>query len=171
MKKLILGCAFTTILLGGCASMPSEDTMNCYQPNRRVEVEVSGVQYKSTAKPKPGKRRRGKSVVLKSRAQGDSAWDFGQAELKDGGKKELDKMLKVIAKGTRRNKLPTTVGSIGIAGHTDRFEAESGPANLGDMRARAVAKYLASKGLDSKLMFWEDKGAKKPVPVTKFCKA
>jgi len=29
--------------------------------------------------------------------------------------------------------------------------------------------YLVSKGLDPKLMFWEGKGAKEPVPVTKFC--
>ena len=33
----------------------------------------------------------------------------------------------------------------------------------------AVASYLASKGMDQKLMFWEGKGAKEPVPVTKFC--
>ena len=52
---------------------------------------------------------------------------------------------------------------------TDRFEAENANANLSEERAKSVASYLASKGMDQKLMFWEGKGAKEPVPVTKFC--
>jgi outer membrane protein OmpA-like peptidoglycan-associated protein len=62
-----------------------------------------------------------------------------------------------------------TVGAIILAGHVDRFEAQSANAALAEERAKSVMSYLISKGMDQKLMFWEGKGAKEPVPVTKFC--
>jgi OOP family OmpA-OmpF porin len=100
---------------------------------------------------------------LNALAQGNTAFDPGSAVLKEGGKKELDQLAATIAKRKMN------VGSVIIAGHTDRFEAESANANLSEERAKAVAAYLQSKGLDQKTMFWEGKGAKDPVPVTKFC--
>lgn len=174
MKKLILVSIVATAGLGGCASMPSDETMACIQPNRRVEVEVGGIKVKPPPKPKPGAKpgKPGRDLVLtKTLVQGNSAWDFGSADLKPGGKAELDKLVKTINEGAGRDKRPTNVSSIIITGHTDRFEAESGPANLGDMRAQAASNYLASKGLNAKLMFWESKGAKQPMPVTKFCES
>ena len=171
-KKLVLGCATATIVLGGCASMPSEQTVECLQPNRRVEVEIGGIKEKPAPKPKPGAQpgKPGRDNVLtKTLVQGNSAWDFGAATLKPGGQAELDKLVKMLKEGAGRDKRPTQVNSIIIAGHTDRFEAENGPANLGNLRAQTVAKYLGSRGLNSKLMFWEDKGARMPIPVTKFC--
>ena len=36
-------------------------------------------------------------------------------------------------------------------------------------RAPTSWRHLASKGLDEKLMFWEGKGEREPVAVTKFC--
>ena len=41
--------------------------------------------------------------------------------------------------------------------------------NADEQRAKAVQTYLAQKGLDPKLMFWEGKDARDPMPVTKFC--
>ena len=38
-----------------------------------------------------------------------------------------------------------------------------------EQRAKAVQVYLAEKGMDQKLMFWEGKDAKEPMAVTKFC--
>ena len=174
MRNAIMIGALASAFLAGCAATPSKELSDCLQPNRRVVVEVGGRVLKPKPKPKPGAEAKpapagkpGKpqyaNLQLNALAQGNSAWDIGSAVLKDGGQKDLDGLAAAIAKRKMM------VGSIIIAGHTDRFEAESANANLSEERAKAVASYLASKGLDQKLMFWEGKGAKEPVPVTKFC--
>jgi OOP family OmpA-OmpF porin len=166
--------ALASAFLSGCAATPSKELSDCLQPNRRAVVEVGGRVLKPKPKPKPGAEAKpapaGKpakpqyaNLQLNALAQGNSAWDVGSAVLKDGGMKDLDQLVATIAKRKMM------IGSIIIAGHTDRFEAESANANLSEERAKSVASYLASKGLDQKLMFWEGKGAKEPVPVTKFC--
>lgn len=170
-NTLILG-ALASTFLAGCAATPSKELSECLQPNRRVVVEVGGQVLKPKPKPKPGAeaapakkpaKPQYANVQLNAFAQGNSAWDVGSAVLKDDGKKDLDDLVAGI------NKRKVMIGSIIIAGHTDRFEAESAKPSLSEERAKAVADYLASKGLDQKLMFWEGKGAKEPVPVTKFC--
>ena len=174
MIKIVFGCAAATVVLAGCASMPNDQTVECMQPNRRVEIEVGGSKIKPPPKPKPGEApgKPGRDNVLsKALIQGSGAWDYGAAELKPGGKAELDKLVKSLNEGAGLDKRSTDVGSIIIVGHTDRYEAEHADPKLGDMRARTVAQYLTSKGQNSKLMFWENKGAKMPVPVTKFCES
>lgn len=178
MRNTILLGAVASAFLYGCATGPSQELSDCLQPNRRVVVEVGGTVLKPKPKPKPAadgapapkpapakKPAKPQYVPLQlnALAQGNTAFDPGSAVLKDGGKKDLDSLVATVAKRKMN------VGSIIIAGHTDRFEAESAPANLSEERAKAVAAYLASKGMDQKLMFWEGKGAKEPVPVTKFC--
>jgi OOP family OmpA-OmpF porin len=167
--------ALASAFLAGCAATPSKELSECLQPNRRVLVEVGGQTLKPAPKPKPGEKAKPAAPSAKPKkpsyanvqfnalAQGNSAWDVGSAVLKEGGKHDLDELVATLAKRK------VMIGSIIIAGHTDRFEAESANANLSEERAKAVASYLASKGLDQKLMFWEGKGAKEPVPVTKFC--
>jgi len=164
MKMLPLSAAAMAALLAGCAASP--ELVSCLQPNRRAAVEVSGIKVKPPAKPgaKPGRD----NVLLKAMAQGDSAWDKNSAVLKPGGKAELDKLVKLINKGTKRDPRPVKVGSIIITGHVDRFEAED-HGNLDEERAKATQVYLAQQGLDSKLMFWEGKDAREPMAVTKFC--
>jgi len=164
MKMLPLSAAAMAALLAGCAASP--ELVSCLQPNRRVAVEVSGIKVKPPAKPgaKPGRD----NVLLKAMAQGDSAWDEDGATLKPGGKAELDKLVNLINKGTKRDPRPVKVGSVIITGHVDRFEAED-HGNLDEERAKATQAYLAQKGLDSKLMFWEGKDAREPMAVTKFC--
>lgn len=164
MKMLPLSAAAMAALLAGCAASP--ELVSCLQPNRRAAVEVSGIKVKPPAKPgaKPGRD----NVLLKAMAQGDSAWDKDGAVLKPGGKAELDKLVKLINKGTKRDPRPVKVGSVIITGHTDRLEAED-HGNLDEQRAKATQVYLAQQGLDSKLMFWEGKDAREPMAVTKFC--
>lgn len=167
-KGLALACGAVTVFVSGCASMGgSPELVECLQPNRRVVVEVGGIKPKPPAKPqgKPGRQ----PVQLRAIAQGNSAWDPGAAVLKDGGKAELDRLVNIIAKGAGKDKRSTTVGSVIITGHTDRLETAEGKDGLAEQRARAARDYLVSKGVDSKLMFWEGKGSKEPVPVTKFC--
>ncbi|OGA41864.1 MAG: hypothetical protein A3G24_07325 [Betaproteobacteria bacterium RIFCSPLOWO2_12_FULL_62_13] len=172
MKKSALTVAVAVAFLSGCATVASPELVGCLQPNRRVMVEIGGIKVKPPPKPKPGAKpgKPGRqSVQLRALAQGDSAWDPGSAVLKNGGKAELDKLVKTLAQGAGRDKRPTAVGSVIITGHIDRLEAADGKESLAEDRAKAVKDYLVSQGVDSKLMFWESKGAKEPVPVTKFC--
>ena len=165
MKMLSLGAAALAVIVTGCATSP--ETIGCLQPNRRVAVEVSGVKIKPPAKPgaKPVKQ----SMVLKALTQGDAAWDHNGAMLKAGGKAELDKLVTLVKKGTKKDPRPLNVGSVIITGHTDRTEVADGLKDLDEHRARAVQAYLGQKGLDQKLMFWEGKDDTQPVAVTKFC--
>lgn len=164
MRMLPLSAAAMAALLAGCAASP--ELVSCLQPNRRVAVEVTGSKEKPPAKPgaKPGRD----NVLLKSMAQGDGAWDQNGAALKAGGQAELDKIVSLIQNGIKKDPRPVNIGSVIITGHTDRLEAENN-ANLDEQRAKAVQTYLAQKGLDPKLMFWEGKDAREPMPVTKFC--
>ena len=161
-------------VLAGCTTVgtKSSEQISCLQPNRRVLVEIGGTKVIPPPKPKPGAkpaRPRLESVMLDGLAQGNSAFDPGSAVLKDGGKKDLDGLLNILAKGTRSDKRPTKVGSVSVSGHSDRLESREGDNALSESRAKAVRDYLVSKGIDSKLIFWQELGSKEPMPVTKFC--
>lgn len=186
MIALSLGACATT---GDTPTMSAEELTECLQPNRRVVVEVVGQVVKPPAKKpaaKPEAEAKGTSEAApaaKAEAapaakpakpelvafeesiyvQGNSAFDPSGAALKDGGKSEIDELLALLKKRAVR------LGAIIITGHTDRLEAGAGKATLDEDRAKTVKDYLVSKGLDEKLMFWEGKDAREPVPVTKFC--
>lgn len=165
MKILSLGSAALAAMLAGCAASP--ELVSCLQPNRRVAVEVTGGKIKPPAKP--GAKAGRDNVLLTRLLQGDSAFDFASPVLKDEGKSELDKFVDLLNQGVKKDPRPTIVGSIIITGHSDRIEVAEGKTDLDEDRARSVQTYLAGKGLDSKLMFWEGKDAREPVAVTKFC--
>jgi OOP family OmpA-OmpF porin len=162
-------CAGVVLLVAsGCAVLPPPAQLTeCLQPNRRVDVEVSGTAAKPVAKPQSATAQPAKpnirAIRFQAQAQGDSAFDAGAAVLKSQGTSEFDRLTEEIAK---RN---VHVGSIIVIGHTDKLEAEHFAASLSEDRAKAVVSYLESKGMDPSLMFWEGKGASDPLPVTKFC--
>ena len=169
------------------ASMSPAELTECLQPNRRAVVEVVGLVVKPPAKkpeakpqeaaakpqaaaaPKPQaaapKPKKPEMMPFEDKLyiQGNSAFDPAGAALKDGGRAELDGLLAMLKKRA------VQVGAIIIAGHTDRMEATTGPKSLSEERAKSVKDYLVSKGADEKLIFWEGKEAREPVPVTKFC--
>lgn len=188
----------SALLLAGCAATPDQPAMSpaelteCLQPNRRVVVEVVGLVVKPPAKkpeakpqaaavkpqaaapkpqaaaPKPQAEAKPKKPEMmpfeeKVYVQGNSAFDPSGAALKDGGKAEIDALLALLKKRA------VQVGAIIVAGHTDRLETAAGPKSLSEDRAKAVKDYLVSKGANEKLIFWEGKEAREPVPVTKFC--
>jgi outer membrane protein OmpA-like peptidoglycan-associated protein len=178
MKKTVY--SLCTLVLAGCAatseapSMSAAELQECMQPNRRVVVEVNGRTVKPPAKKPEAKPEAGQPEAKPAKpayvtfeqstyVQGNTAFDPGSAALKDGGKKELDNLAALLKKRA------VMVGAVIITGHTDKFEAEGGAKGLSEARAKAVHEYLVSKGLDGKLMFWEGKEAREPVPVTKFC--
>ena len=181
MRNLQYGAL--ALVLSACANTADQSSMSaaelgeCLQPNRRVVVDVNGRVAKPPAK-KPAAAPEATAAAPEAKPakpefanfqqaayiQGNTAFDPGSAVLKDGGKAEVDRMVAMLQKRA------VQIGAIIISGHTDRLEDESsGGSSLSEQRARAVKDYLASKGLDEKLMFWEGKGAKEPVPVTKFC--
>ncbi len=167
MRTLPFLAAATAVVVAGCAVSP--ETITCLQPDRRVVIEMGGVKIKPPPKNKPNAKPGRQTVVLKGIVQGDAAWDHGGAVLKDGGKAEVDKLLKLVNQGSRRDKRPTKVSSVVITGHIDPVEFDDGLTNLDEQRAKAVADYLVSKGIDQNMMFWDGKDAKEPMPVTKFC--
>lgn len=158
-------------VLSGCATSP--DLVSCLDPNRRVAVELTG--YKDTPAPKvaegekPGKPGR-QPVTLSVQVQGSSAWDVGSAVLKPGGRAELDEMLKEVTSGAGKDTRPTNVEVVIVTGHNDRLEQRNSPA-LSEQRAKVITDYLVGKGISSKVIFWEGRGARDPVAVTKFCDA
>lgn len=176
MKKLVY-VFVATGTLGACATSP--DQIECYQPNRRVTVEIVGTKVKPVPPPKPDPAKPDAPVAkpkpenvpssLDVMVQGNSAFDFKSTTLKKDGTAELDDLVKQIGAGVGKDTRPLAVGSVIITGHSDRFEAREGDNALSEARAKAVMDHLVSKGVNPKLVFWEGKGARDPVPVTKFC--
>ena len=119
-------------------------------------------EAKPEAKPaaKPAAKPEPRNVELKIELQGIT---FNKTEMTADNKKELDEFL------AKEVKPLTTVGAVIITGHTDRLGSEKYNKKLSEKRALGVKDYVVGKGIDQKLIFWEGKGAKQPIPVTKFC--
>ncbi len=100
------------------------------------------------------------NVELKIELQGIA---FNKAELTDANKKEFDAFL------AKQIKPLTRIGAVIITGHTDRIGSDNYNKKLSERRAQYAKDYVVSKGIDAKVIFWEGKGEKQPIPVTKFC--
>jgi OOP family OmpA-OmpF porin len=112
---------------------------------------------KPEAKPKPAKPEM-MNVERKIELQG---MPFDKAEMTPDNVKELDEFMADLK--------PVTLGAIIVTGHTDRIGSLRYNQRLSERRAVVVKDYIASKGVDPKLIFWEGKAFKQPIPVTKFC--
>ena len=119
-------------------------------------------EAKPEAKPaeKPAAKPTIQNVELKIELQGIA---FNKTEMTADNKKELDTFL------DKEVKPLTTVGAVIITGHTDRIGSDKYNKTLSEKRALGVKDYVVGKGIDQKLIFWEGKGPKQPIPVTKFC--
>ena len=117
---------------------------------------------KPEAKPaaKPAPKPEPRNVELKIELQGIP---FNKTEMTADNKKELDEFLATEVKPI------TTIGAVIITGHTDRIGSDKYNKTLSEKRALGVKEYVVGKGIDQKLIFWEGKGPKQPIPVTKFC--
>lgn len=112
---------------------------------------------KPEAKPKPAKPQM-MNVERKIELQG---MPFDKAEMTPDNVKELDEFMADLK--------PVTLGAIIVTGHTDRIGSLKYNQRLSERRAVVVKDYVVSKGVDPKLIFWEGKAFKQPIPVTKFC--
>jgi OOP family OmpA-OmpF porin len=93
---------------------------------------------------------------------------FNKAEMTPDNKKELDEFLADLRKATKQRG-PVEFGAVIVTGHTDRIGTLNYNMKLSERRAVVVKDYLVTQGIDQKLIFWEGKGPKQPIPVTKFC--
>ena len=115
------------------------------------------VKPKPEAKPKPAKPQM-MNIERKIELQG---MPFDKAEMTPDNVKELDQFLADLK--------PVTLGAVIVTGHTDRIGSLKYNQRLSERRAVVVKDYITSKGIDPKLIFWEGKAFKQPIPVTKFC--
>lgn len=116
------------------------------------------------AKPKP-KKPQMLNIEEKIELQG---MEFNKAEMTADNKADLDKFLGALQKPTKA-RAAVQFGAVVVTGHTDRIGSLKYNMKLSEKRAVVVKDYIVSKGIDSKLIFWEGKGPKQPIPVTKFC--
>jgi OOP family OmpA-OmpF porin len=87
----------------------------------------------------------------------------------EDNKKELAKFLASLRKATKARG-PVTFGAVVVTGHTDRIGTLKYNMGLSERRAVVVKDHLVKVGnVDQKIIFWEGKGPKEPIPVTKFC--
>ena len=93
---------------------------------------------------------------------------FAKAEMTEDNRKELDKFLAGLRKATKA-RAPVQFGAVVVTGHTDRIGGLQYNMKLSERRAVVVKDALVASGVDQKLIFWEGKGPKEPIPVTKFC--
>jgi OOP family OmpA-OmpF porin len=123
---------------------------------------------KAKPKPKPKKKKvKMVNVAQKIELQGIA---FNRTEMTADNKKELNKFLAGLGKANKKAKRgPVKIGAVVVTGHTDRIGSDKYNMKLSERRAVVVKDYLVSKGVDKKLIFWEGKGEKQPIPVTKFC--
>jgi OmpA-OmpF porin, OOP family len=117
------------------------------------------------AKPKP-KKPTMLNITEKVELQGIP---FDKAEMTDDNKKELDKFIAGLNKATKSRK-EVRFGAVVVTGHTDRIGTLAYNKKLSERRAVGVKDYLVKNlNVDQKLIFWEGKAFKEPIPVTKFC--
>jgi len=120
-------------------------------------------------KPKPEPEKKAKPTFLnieeKIELQG---MPFAKAEMTADNKKELDDFVGALRKATKARAV-VQVSAVVVTGHTDRIGSLKYNMGLSERRAVVVKDYLVSMGVDQKVIFWEGKAFKQPIPVTKFC--
>jgi OOP family OmpA-OmpF porin len=126
---------------------------------------------KAAPKPKPEAKAKPKkpqmlNITEKIELQG---MPFDKAEMTPDNVKELEKFIAGLRKATKA-RAPVQFGAVVVTGHTDRLGSLKYNMRLSERRAVVVKDYLVKNlNVDQKLIFWEGKGPKEPIPVTKFC--
>src|SRR5688572_5476735 len=117
-------------------------------------------EAKPEAKPKPKPKPQFLNIEEKIELQG---MPFNKAEMTPDNKKELDEFLANLRKATKQRGA-VEFGAVIVTGHTDRIGTLNYNMKLSERRAVVVKDYLVSTGVDQKLIFWEGKGPKQPIP-------
>ena len=94
--------------------------------------------------------------------------EFNKSDMTADNKKDLDQFLSDL-RTANKQRGAVDFGAVIVTGHTDRIGSMKYNMKLSERRAITVKDYIVSTGIDQKLIFWEGKGPKQPIPVTKFC--
>lgn len=89
----------------------------------------------------------------------DTFFDFDKATLKPAGKQKLDELVASLKN--------VDLEVIVAVGHTDSTGPAAYNQKLSQRRAEAVKTYLVSKGIDTKRVYTEGKGATQPIADNK----
>jgi OOP family OmpA-OmpF porin len=138
-----------------------------------VKKPAPKAKPKAAPKPKPKPKPAAKpkkpatlNITEKIELQGMA---FDKAEMTPDNLKELSKFLAALRKATKARG-PVRFGAVVVTGHTDRIGTLKYNMGLSERRAVVVKDHLVkNERVDQKLIFWEGKGPKEPIPVTKFC--
>ena len=149
-------------LLAACATEPEKKPAPAATPAPAPAPKVA--EKKKEAPPKPAKPKM-INVEEKIELQG---MPFAKAEMTADNKAELDKFLAGLRKATKAREA-VRFGAVVVTGHTDRIGSLQYNMKLSERRAVVVKDYLVSTGVDQKVIFWEGKAFKQPIPVTKSC--
>jgi OOP family OmpA-OmpF porin len=151
-------------LLAACETVPEKKPEPAPAPKAAPKPAPAP---KAAPAPKPAPKP--KPVVLnieqKIELQG---MPFAKAEMTADNKKELDTFMGALRKATKAREA-VNISAVVVTGHTDRIGSLKYNMGLSERRAVVVKDYLVSMGVDQKVIFWEGKAFKQPIPVTKFC--
>ncbi|MGH8620838.1 MAG: OmpA family protein [Burkholderiales bacterium] len=160
-------CTFVGVLaaislLAACETVPEQKPEPAAAPKPAPAP-------KPKPEPKPEPEKKAKPVFLnveeKIELQG---MPFAKAEMTADNKSELDKFMAGLRKATKAREA-VQISAVVVTGHTDRIGSLKYNMGLSERRAVVVKDYLVSMGVDQKVIFWEGKAFKQPIPVTKFC--
>jgi OOP family OmpA-OmpF porin len=156
----IAGIAAAVALVPGCATEPEKPAPVAPAPKPVAETPKP-VEKPVEKKAKPEFL----NVEQKIELQG---MPFAKAEMTPDNKSELDKFMAALRKATKAREA-VNISAVVVTGHTDRIGSLKYNMGLSERRAVVVKDYLVSQGVDQKVIFWEGKAFKQPIPVTKFC--
>ena len=132
-----------------------------------VKKPAPKVAPKPKEKAAPAKKAKPKLLNIEEKIE-LQGMPFAKAEMTADNKAELAKFLGALSKATKARG-PVTIGAVVVTGHTDRIGSLNYNMKLSERRAVVVKDALVASGVDQKLIFWEGKAFKQPIPVTKFC--
>jgi OOP family OmpA-OmpF porin len=150
-------------LLAACATEPEKAP----EPMKPAPAPKAAPAPKPEPKPEPPKKAKPEFLNIEEKIE-LQGMPFAKAEMTADNKAELDKFLAALRKATKAREA-VQISAVVVTGHTDRIGSLKYNMGLSERRAVVVKDYLVSAGIDQKLIFWEGKAFKQPIPVTKFC--
>ena len=153
-------------LLAACETVP-EKKMEPAPAPRAAPTPAPAPAPKPAPKPAPAKKAKPQFLNIEQKIE-LQGMPFAKAEMTADNKAELDKFMAALRKATKARAV-VNVSAVVVTGHTDRIGSLKYNMGLSERRAVVVKDYLVAAGVDQKVIFWEGKAFKQPIPVTKFC--
>jgi len=171
LRKIFTGAGVLAAisLLAACGSMQDKKAEPAPAPQAAPAPRAAPAPApKAKAKAKlAAKKAKPKILNIQQKIE-LQGMPFAKAEMTEDNKAELAKFLAGLRKATKARG-PVTFGAVVVTGHTDRIGGLPYNQKLSERRAVVVKDALVASGVDQKLIFWEGKAFKQPIPVTKFC--